>query len=214
MSSSSRRELGEAFARFAEMMSWFTLPGGDGVSPEKVRLVLAEWDEQIAPHLDCISAVQREVIETKVNPRVERLRAKLRLLFLETLGEALVIRIDWLLADEMTRVPAKLRALEGQGHRGLAAILARTTGHAQGGSYQPAALFWEGEQRCEAAEGHWKKKLAEFHCHWHEDFSAAVESRLENADLAGLRAWQAEVAAGMQAILRRYPELAGALRRE
>ena len=209
MNWNSEEDFAEALFRFAEMIQWFTLPGGEdgSASIDKARMTLAEWDEKVAPHLGDLSPDLRAKIENNITPRLECLRAKHRLLFCSILHEVMEIRIPWVMADQLTVLPAKLGAIKTQGSPQVVGFVEMAARELLGCDLDPTTMFREIERRCEEGEAKWKKVRAELRCDWAEEFTPDLEARIMTTDVADFHAWRRELAAEIQAIQDRHPEL-------
>lgn len=209
MNWNSEEDFADALCHFAEMLRWFTLPGGEGgsASIDKARMTLAEWDEKLVPSLPDISADLRARIESDIAPRMECLRAKHRMLFCSILHEALEIRIPWVMADQLTVLPAKLGAIKTQGSPEVVGFVAMAARELLGCDLDPSHMFREIERRCEEGEAKWKKVRAELHCDWAEEFTPDLEARIMGTDVPDFHVWRRELASEIKAIQDRHPEL-------
>lgn len=203
-------EFPEAFARFAEMLRWFTLPGSSDdkeVTTHKVRLILAEWDSAVAPLLGHLSAHQHQQLKHALLPRLERLRAQLRLLYLTALEKAVEARSACCSADLLTRLPAMLHQLKGQAREEATQFIDEAFQRALGIRYEPETVFREGERLSDEADTAWERLSARLQREWEDDFTTETQARLLHETPAGLARWRQQIQDERAAILERHPQI-------
>jgi hypothetical protein len=208
--SAGETELLHALQRFIERIEWFSIgrTPEDGLETDKVRLLLAQWDEEVVPHIP--SAQNAHILSElrKVAPAIATMRAKARLMFLNALHQLVETRFHWLMLEKYLRAPELLakQLKEGPPEKGEA-ILALLEKHL-GGPFDAAKLFQDIMAAADRGEEAWKKHRGIFSKEWGDEITPEIESRLQGSDATGCALWMAELLSAMLAIQKEHPSLA------
>ncbi len=203
----TRAQFAEAWNQFGRHVAWFTqsINGDRSQDAAKVRLVVAEWDEVLAPHLDLLAAEARRVAEQSIVPRIKTLRAELRRLFLERLLETVNGRLDWLVTEQFMKLPGLLKRLPAADQAEASRLMSALTRRLFDCDYEPMAVFRRGEQLADEQEAAWRRKLALLRREWGGEMTPEMERRLENSDLPSLKHWFEEISTAIAALGRAQP---------
>ena len=202
--------LGEALTRFAERLTWLRpfQSAEDPATLEQVRSILDEW-VLIEPHLELLEAVTGKQSMEPILARVESLRAQVRMAFLLEVGKLLqVMELRW--TNEMLmRVPMVLKKVtpEEQSRPEVAKVMDELKVMLKEWP-EPERMFRESMQaadNCESASVALHKKLKE---EWPEEWTPAMQARLETADPPGLKAWRDELRSEYAELQQRLTEQA------
>lgn len=174
----------EALLGFIERMDWFTVGRSpeEGLETNKVKLLLAEWDEQVAPWRGCIPDAEMRAHFEQLTPFIDKARARLRLMFLVTLHNLIETRFKWLLWEMAVRAPARVKTC-------LAAVtpeervrLLAATREILGKDLDTAEMFQEAMEQADAGEAAWKKDFDQFRKEWSDECTPKMAAELLKTD--------------------------------
>ncbi len=189
------KRLLEALSRFAERLSWLRPFQGaeEPESVENVRAILDEW-ALLEPQLELLEAVVGREQLAPVLVRVAKLRAQVRMAFLLVVWKLLyVTELHW--TNEMLmRVPALLAKLPPAeaAPPEIADALRKL-----GGTFKewpdPERMFRESMQAADNCEPVMKALHQQLLKEWPEEWTPAMQTRLERLDPPDIQAWREEL---------------------
>lgn len=197
MSDPRIESLREALHRFTERLSWIRPFQGpeEPATLEEVRSIMDEW-ALLEPHLELLEAVAGRERLAPLVQRVEELRARKRMAFLLAVGRLLhVTQLLW--TNEMLmRLPGLLKKLPPEVAQsaemteqlaGLRAVMKEWP--------EPEQMFRESMKaadNCEPVVTQLQEQLLK---DWPEEWTDAMQTRLEQLEPDQALAWRAELAA-------------------
>jgi len=208
--SAGESKLVDALRHFIERIEWFSIgrTPEEGLETDKVRLLLAQWDEQVVPHLPAAQDAHIQSELRKVTPVIATMRARVRLMFLNELHRLVETRFHWLMLEKTLKAPELLvkQLKEGPAEK-RGAMLAILEKHL-GGPFDPSKLFQDIMTAADRGEAAWKKHRAFFDKDWADEITPDIESRLQDSDATACALWMAELLSAMLAIRAEHPSLA------
>lgn len=198
--------LKEALNRFTERLGWLR----HGWSPEQsadlseVRTILGEWSD-LEPHLELLEAVVGRPALAQVTDWVEKARARVQVAFLIAVRRLIYPLLMRWLNEQLLRmpgalskeVPPELEPQKAKLREQLAAIIGTVP--------DLETMFRQSMQAADNCEEESRKAYMQLIKDWPNEWTDAMQARLETLTLNDARAWLAEVEEEQQELLTQHP---------
>lgn len=208
--SAGETELLHALQRFIERIEWFSIgrTPEDGLETDKVRLLLAQWDEQVVPHIP--SAQNAHILSElrKVAPAIATMRARVRAVFLNELNKLVEARFYWLQWEKAMTAPVLTKERLAEATPEQREVMLAAIRKLMGREFDASSFYQEAMSHADEREEAWKKQHATLHQEWPEECTPEIDSRLQSSDAAACALWMAELLSEMMRIRQDHPSLA------